>query len=329
MFRSPQILAFPCPLRPLLLGVRDPRIPALSEHTCVRWLGTRAGKHLPFSTRDEEMDRRGGGAEGEISLSKETITSRSTLSTSSLDYEIRQLKATAPQNHLIPKAALSIQPQLTNDSVSSKPRLFLVWQAFPPWKSVIDLAQNPKAPSTYHDCSNDIKCLQPQGRPWNISRPSLSIATKTLSNPVQSHLFHRVHFLRSFSSSTHRPWSLNVIQRTPPPSSLYMPQIRALHRAAAPREAASPRDCLSPENEERCRRSLGPNLKLYDGDNRGRRGTGQTLGKGRRKWASILVSLCSVKGEPAFLFTLRSSTLKGRHKGDVRSVYYGSTVALD
>lgn len=29
------------------------------------------------------------------------------------------------------------------------------------------------------------------------------------------------------------------------------------------------------------------------------------------------MSLCSVEAEPAFLFTLRSSTLKGRHKGDV------------
>uniref|UniRef100_A0A3B4F4N0 Nudix hydrolase 8 n=1 Tax=Pundamilia nyererei TaxID=303518 RepID=A0A3B4F4N0_9CICH len=36
-----------------------------------------------------------------------------------------------------------------------------------------------------------------------------------------------------------------------------------------------------------------------------------------QRWASVLVSLCSLDGEPAFLFTLRSSTLKGRHKGDV------------
>ncbi|KAM3875296.1 mitochondrial coenzyme A diphosphatase NUDT8 [Diretmus argenteus] len=90
---------------------------------------------------------------------------------------------------------------------------------------------------------------------------------------------------------------------------------RALHRAA-PREVTDLRDCLSLENEQRCRQILGPHLKLYEGD-KGRRGAGQTQGKGQGRWASVLVSLCSVEGEPAFLFTLRSSTLKGRHKGDV------------
>ncbi|KAM6933931.1 mitochondrial coenzyme A diphosphatase NUDT8 [Xenentodon cancila] len=51
--------------------------------------------------------------------------------------------------------------------------------------------------------------------------------------------------------------------------------------------------------------------------NKVRKGASQVQGKNQGKWASILVSLCSVKGEPAFLFTLRSSTLKDRHKGDV------------
>uniref|UniRef100_A0A8C6U440 Nudix (nucleoside diphosphate linked moiety X)-type motif 8 n=1 Tax=Neogobius melanostomus TaxID=47308 RepID=A0A8C6U440_9GOBI len=56
--------------------------------------------------------------------------------------------------------------------------------------------------------------------------------------------------------------------------------------------------CLSSGNEQRCRRGL-------------------SLGKKQARWASVLVSLCSMEDEPAFLFTLRSSTLKGRHKGDV------------
>lgn len=60
---------------------------------------------------------------------------------------------------------------------------------------------------------------------------------------------------------------------------------------------------------------MGPNLKLYEMD-KGRKGAG--LSQTKKQWASVLVSLCSVAGEPAFLFTLRSSTLKGRHKGDVR-----------
>lgn len=76
------------------------------------------------------------------------------------------------------------------------------------------------------------------------------------------------------------------------------------------------RDCLSLENENRCRQSLRPNLKLYESD-KGRKGASPSQGKNQAKWAAVLVSLCSVEGEPAFLFTLRSSTLKGRHKGDV------------
>ncbi|XP_053306567.1 mitochondrial coenzyme A diphosphatase NUDT8 isoform X2 [Spea bombifrons] len=33
--------------------------------------------------------------------------------------------------------------------------------------------------------------------------------------------------------------------------------------------------------------------------------------------AGVLVTLCSLKGVPSFLYTLRSSQLRGRHKGDV------------
>lgn len=61
--------------------------------------------------------------------------------------------------------------------------------------------------------------------------------------------------------------------------------------------------CLSPGNEARCRRSLLPNIALYE--------------RVEKSWAAVLVSLCVVSGQPAFLFTLRSAMLKGRHKGDV------------
>ncbi|XP_028817905.1 mitochondrial coenzyme A diphosphatase NUDT8 [Denticeps clupeoides] len=77
---------------------------------------------------------------------------------------------------------------------------------------------------------------------------------------------------------------------------------RRLHEAAPLRVAVD--DCLSAENEARCRRSLEPNAALYQKE----RG---------KSWAAVLICLCSVGGEPAFLFTLRSSKLKGRHKGDV------------
>ncbi|KAK5929192.1 hypothetical protein CgunFtcFv8_010444 [Champsocephalus gunnari] len=83
---------------------------------------------------------------------------------------------------------------------------------------------------------------------------------------------------------------------------------------AAPQVADTWRDCLSHENENRCRQRLGPNVKLYEVDKGKQR---ESQGKNQGRWASVLVSLCSDHGEPAFLFTLRSSTLKGRHKGDV------------
>ncbi|KPP67052.1 hypothetical protein Z043_114396 [Scleropages formosus] len=82
-----------------------------------------------------------------------------------------------------------------------------------------------------------------------------------------------------------------------------------LHQGAAVPVGTTPgknalRDSLSAENEMRCRHILKPNLSLYRMEGQGR-------------WAAVLVSLCLENGEPAFLFTLRSSMLKGRHKGDV------------
>ncbi|TWW76689.1 Nucleoside diphosphate-linked moiety X motif 8 [Takifugu flavidus] len=74
------------------------------------------------------------------------------------------------------------------------------------------------------------------------------------------------------------------------------------------------RDCLSAQNESRCRQSLVSNLRFYEGNGDGR---WMSSRRNQARWASVLVALCSVEGEPAFLFTLRSSKLKGRHKGDV------------
>ncbi|KAB5550445.1 hypothetical protein PHYPO_G00053820 [Pangasianodon hypophthalmus] len=79
-------------------------------------------------------------------------------------------------------------------------------------------------------------------------------------------------------------------------------QMCGLHRRV-PQQAAF-EDCLSAKNEERCRGHLQSNTALYE----------KETGKSR---AAVLVSLCTVGGEPAFLFTLRSSKLRGRHKGDV------------
>ncbi|XP_062872359.1 nucleoside diphosphate-linked moiety X motif 8 [Trichomycterus rosablanca] len=63
-------------------------------------------------------------------------------------------------------------------------------------------------------------------------------------------------------------------------------------------------DCLSAENKARCQVLMQPNPALYE------KNTGKSC-------AAVLVSLCTVGGEPSFLFTLRSSKLRGRHKGDV------------
>ncbi|XP_042301958.1 nucleoside diphosphate-linked moiety X motif 8 [Sceloporus undulatus] len=59
---------------------------------------------------------------------------------------------------------------------------------------------------------------------------------------------------------------------------------------------------LSWENEQRCRGLLEASTKRH---------------RQEAASAAVLVSLCTVAGEPAVLYTLRSSTLSGLHKGDV------------
>lgn len=131
--------------------------------------------------------------------------------------------------------------------------------------------------------------------------------------------FKREFLVRHLGACTDQQWLLNQPLSKSHPSSIYLSQSRALSYTA-PCEAAAWRDCLSPENENRCRQCLGPNLKLYETDRKQKRSWIQSKAKSQARWASVLVSLCSVDGEPAFLFTLRSSMLKGRHKGDVRWV---------
>ncbi|KAL2805684.1 mitochondrial coenzyme A diphosphatase NUDT8 isoform 2, partial [Daubentonia madagascariensis] len=61
-------------------------------------------------------------------------------------------------------------------------------------------------------------------------------------------------------------------------------------------------DCLWAEGERRCRRLLAEATARL---------------RARSASAAVLVPLCSVRGVPALLYTLRSSRLAGRHKGDV------------
>ncbi|XP_030078425.1 mitochondrial coenzyme A diphosphatase NUDT8 [Microcaecilia unicolor] len=60
--------------------------------------------------------------------------------------------------------------------------------------------------------------------------------------------------------------------------------------------------CLSLENEQRCRHVLEAPTAQY---------------RDTKVSAAVLVSLCTVAGVPSFLYTLRSSTLLGSHKGEV------------
>lgn len=168
---------------------------------------------------------------------------------------------------------------------------------------------NFKAGSPYFNVLAKGSCLQPWTRPWDFCQASTS---KTVCNFHPNHLYHRQHSARPFSSSTHATRTLNEFPHSPPSS--FSPQQRTNHQAA-PHLLDAWRNCLSQENENRCRQTLAPNLKFYE-VKRVAKGSNHNQGK----LASILVSLCSVRGEPVFLFTLRSSTLKGRHKGDVRWV---------
>ncbi|XP_073349677.1 mitochondrial coenzyme A diphosphatase NUDT8 isoform X2 [Pagrus major] len=297
MFRGPQILT--CPIRPLLL-LRDSHLAAFSEHTGAGWQGASAVKERRY-----EGIR--GSKEGS-SLSTDAESCSTQLPLISTDCDNRQLREASFQN-LLSKAILSSHRHPPQVSAFAKAK-----HASESWQCTEDLGQNLKAVSTYQDGLINTPCLQSRRSPRDVSQPLLRFTSKTQCN-LQCHLNHRQHFIRPYSLSTHQPWILKHFDSTPHPSSISFQQTRAVHQAA-PLVAEAWRDCLSLGNENRCRQKLGPNSKLYEAE-KGRKASSQSQGKNQAKWAAVLVSLCSVEGEPAFLFTLRSSTLKGRHKGDV------------
>ncbi|KAJ3590507.1 hypothetical protein NHX12_008458 [Muraenolepis orangiensis] len=269
MLKGPHIWAYA--LRSLRVGVRDPfywASPLASpENICRRWWTSTGCKTLTTS------QNRGRVKEGDVSFSTETPSSVSAPALSSSGRGHYLLEAAKHQNVTI-RAALSVRPKLPSPT---QPKITLEY-----------LTQTSESLYACGDSSNNVECLGPQSELQPISPPPACLSPG----------LHRPGLFppQARGSATYGPaaaaparWNL---------------QSRALHRAA-PRQPTAPRDCLSPENEQRCRRSLGRHLKLYE-----------ARGKDQGGWASILVSLCSVRGEPSFLFTLRSSQLK-RNKGDV------------
>ncbi|XP_054460494.1 nucleoside diphosphate-linked moiety X motif 8 isoform X2 [Anoplopoma fimbria] len=273
MFRGSQVLVWSCPLRPLLL-LRESHLSGFCEHTAAGWQGARDAKRRRYEGSSSS------------SSSTETVSGSTQLSLFNLNCDNQKQREALFQN---------LSPQTNSSSHQHLPQVFV--------------SGHPKAVSTYQDCLINTTCLQQWRRPWDVCQPSHSSTYKTQCDLLQSRLNCRQHLVRPFSSSTRAPWILNNFHSRRQPSGIFSQKNRAVHQAA-PHVADGWRDCLSLKNENRCRQSLGPNLKLYEA---GKKSANQNQGR----WASVLVSLCSNQGEPAVLFTLRSSTLKGRHKGDV------------
>lgn len=248
--------------------------------------GQQGGRHV----KDRRYEQTSGSKDGSLSPSK------------TLHYtaQLSSISSGKDKYHLTDFPAENRQSKVN----SSSPHQCL--QVFAKTKQVLDCLIN----RTFY---------QQWRRPWGFSQSSLSCINKTPCNFLQIHQHHRWLSANPFSLTT---WISGRFPWKSEPFSPSIHQSRAVHQAA-PRVTDTWRDCLSPENESRCRQSLESNWKLYE-MNKVRKGASQVQGQNQGKWASILVSLCSVEGEPAFLFTLRSSTLKGRHKGDVRLVKDGS-----
>ncbi|XP_013881482.1 mitochondrial coenzyme A diphosphatase NUDT8 [Austrofundulus limnaeus] len=280
MFRSPQFLIWACPRRQFLL-LREYHLSAFSEHTGFGWLLARSLKERKYEAKCERSTSKDG-----LPLCERTACFSTQL--------YRSVRPTCQsRGHLaenLSKVMLSYHQHYTQVSAKTKQVSYLF--------------------STFWSCLFNRTVLQRHRGPWDVSQTSLSCVSKSQCN----FLHHGPNSYRPPGLSVQNPWILNPLQcqQSPSPS---LRLIQTVHQAV-PRVADAFRDCLSLENETRCRQKLAPNWNLYDMDEV-IKGANQTQGTNRGRWAAILVSLCCVEGEPAFLFTLRSSTLRGKHKGDV------------
>ncbi|XP_061574965.1 nucleoside diphosphate-linked moiety X motif 8 isoform X1 [Cololabis saira] len=284
MYRSPQVATWLCPVRSSLL-LRESHLLAFSELTRSGWQGS---THV----QDRRYEQISGRKDGSLLPTKTVRYPTQPPFTSDRDED--HLRDCSTEN-LQSKAILLSHHQ--HPQVSAKT------------KKVSNLL------SIFRDCliSRTFPC-QHSRRPCDCNPSSLGCMNKTRCNFLQIHQRHGRISASPSSLLTHKTWLLSQSQHKPEPLCPSL-QTRALHQAAC-HVVDGWRDCLAPENESRCRRSLEGNKKLYE-MNKVRKGASHLQGKNQGMWASILVSLCSIEGEPAFLFTLRSSTLKGRHKGDV------------
>lgn len=283
MFRSPQFLIWTCPRRQILV-LRESHLSAFSEHTGFGWLLARRLKDRKYEAKCERS---------KDGLPLCTRTARFSTQLSSY----KSVRPTCqPRGHLaenLSKVTLRYHQHYTQVSAETKQVSYLI--------------------STFWSCLFNRTVLQSHRGPWDLSQAPLSCVNMNQCN----FLHNGPNSFRPLGLSVQNPLILNILQckQSPSPS---LRLIQTVHQAV-PRVTDAFRDCLSLENETRCRLKLVPNWNLYDMD-KVIKGANQTQGTNRGRWAAILVSLCCVEGEPAFLFTLRSSTLRGKHKGDVRLV---------
>ncbi|XP_068174281.1 mitochondrial coenzyme A diphosphatase NUDT8 [Antennarius striatus] len=290
MFRGPQILTCSCPLRPLQT-LREFHLAAFCENPSV---GLQSGHTV--------RDRRSGAGHKSKRSSSSTETQ---LSPFGLDCDNQQLRKPSFQT-VVPKTALSYRYHYlqVNDSVNRNLSV----------SGKCTVAETFDAKHTTEFVPRNCKINTPDSLPWRkLCKPSQHSHSWIYKSFLQSSPYYGKMFVRPLSLSVKHSGILNHILSSPEPCSVCLHRTRAIHQVAP---ADAWRSCLSLANENRCRQSLGPNLKLYESDE-GSEALFQREGKNQAKWASVLVSLCSVEGEPAFLFTLRSSKLKGRHRGDV------------
>ncbi|KAL7848966.1 hypothetical protein SRHO_G00205890 [Serrasalmus rhombeus] len=155
--------------------------------------------------------------------------------------------------------------------------------------------------------SDPNKCLLPENQ-TDKHRSLMGKWTTHLNTSIKSQKsYHTVIEATSCKGNFSRPYELRSWTSSLTEQShcgLLTTHTCGLHKIV-PHQAAL-EECLSAGNEARCRGHLQPNTALYEKEKE----------KGKT-WAAVLVSLCTVGGEPSFLFTLRSSKLRGRHKGDV------------